>query len=261
MSKLNTAKKLDLVVVFLLLIGAAAISVTFRTDIIFSVFLYLGVPALYLWFRERKNWKKISFASLVIGIFLGMSWNLVAEQTNAWTTHYTFSPFNILFVGKMPLGEFVWGFLILFYTIIFYEHFLDDERKKRLSPRSTLALGVGMVSFFLTSSLLVNAPEQIHLQYSYLILGILICIPLVLLLWADLKLLLKVFYLSIFFFLLNLTFEITAIAHNQWGFPGNYIGTVRILAVNFPIEEMVFWIVLATPSLILCYEFLFDDGK
>lgn len=244
-----------------MLVAAAFISSVFQIDLIISVFLYLGVPALYLWLREKKNWKKILAASVVLGVFQGMAWNLIAEQANTWVTHYTIYPLNVIFVGKMPLGEFIWGFLILFYTITFYEHFLDKERSRKLSRHATLALGVGMASFFLAACLLVVAPEQVHFEYSYLLMGALILVPLGLLLFVDSKLIFKVFWLSIFFFILNLIFEITAISHGLWNFPGTYIGTVTILTAQFPIEELLFWILFATPSLILCYEVLFDDGK
>src|SRR5437868_2192078 len=99
MPKLNTKKKLDLLVVFLLIFAAAFVSTYFRIDLIFSVFLYLGAPSLYLWMRERKNWKKILSASVVIGVLLGMAYNLVAEFTDAYATHYKLFPFNYALGG------------------------------------------------------------------------------------------------------------------------------------------------------------------
>lgn len=261
MPKLNSKKKLDLLVVFVFIFVAAFLSVFFKIDLILSVSLYLGLPALYLWFRESKNWKKILSASLVIGVLLGMAYNLVAEFTNAYATRYGLFPFNYVAGGVTPFGDFIWGFLILFCSITFYEHFLDDERQVKFSKYSTFALGAGLVSFLLTESLLITAPESLHATYSYLLLGLLSILPLTALLFCKPTLIYKILWLTGFFFILNLVFEISALHLGQWNYPGQYIGLVEIMSVNFPIEEFIFWILLATPSLILCYEFLFDDGK
>lgn len=262
MPHLNTKKRFDLLVFVLLIVVSAIFSLYFRTDIIFSILLYLGLPSAYLWLREPKNTKKVFAGSILLGILLGMAYSFLAESAYAWKVNYGFFPFNHVVLGSTPFGDFIWAFLILFATITFYEHFLDHERQPKLSKYATLGLGVGLSTFALVLWFLSTEPDGLQeVPYGYLILGVLTATPLALLFFTKKQLLYKVMFLGIFFFILNLVFELTALQLGQWSFPGNYIASVSILGAYFPIEELLFWIVLASPSLIVCYEFLIDDRE
>jgi len=198
---------------------------------------------------------------MILGVLLGMAYSFLAESAYAWKVHFSFFPFNHVVMGLTPFGDFIWAFLILFSTITFYQHFLDHEKAK-LSKYATFGLGVGLMTFALVLWLLTMEPEGFaKIRYGYLILGALTVTPLLVLFFTGAKFFYKVLFLSVFFFFLNLVFEITALNANQWSFPGEYIGSVWILGTYFPIEEFIFWIVLAAPSLVVCYEFLIDDGK
>ena len=70
----------------------------------------------------------------------------------------------------------------------------------------------------------------------------------------------KVIYQGLFFFVLSILYELTAIHAGHWIFPGDYIGFVEILGLRFPIEELL-WLMLCVPSTIAIYEFFADDRK
>ena len=87
-------------------------------------------------------------------------------------------------------------------------------------------------------------------------------VPLVLFLYHYPKFLLKYCLEGLYFFFLLLAFEITALKTGQWIFPaGDFIGTVTMFGVTFPIEEFVIWMMIATPPLLSYYEFFADDRK
>lgn len=261
MHQLSARKKLDLAVVLCFIAVSATVSVLLRTDVMISVFLYLGLPSLYLCLREAKNYRKIILSSLIMGVLLGMSYNLIAEMSRAYATYHFLPVFDIVLLGVTPLGDFIWGFLIIFSMLTFYEHFFDDEKHSRMSKHWVFALGVGWASFYIVAWMLLDAPEVLGTQYAFLILGLVSVAPLILLLWTGPRLLHKVFWLSAYFLILNLAFELSAVHLGQWSFPGTYVSLLTFATVSFPLEEFLFWIVFGTPSLILCYEFLLDDGE
>jgi hypothetical protein len=262
MPKLSTSKKIDLWVIAFFVFTSALFSIYFRVDIIVSVILYLAIPSLYLWLRETKNAKKILFASVVIGVFLGIAYDLIVELNKVWVIHYSIFPFGVIVLGDTPLGDFFWAFLILFSSITFYEHFLDDEKEPGLSKHCAGGVGVSLIIFLMAVLFsFSSSASKLTNQDAYTILGSLSIVPLLLLLISSSKLRYKIAWLTLFFFVLNLTFEITAILLNQWSFPGKYITMIGGFGIYFPVEEFIFWILLGIPSLIVCYEFIFDDGK
>jgi len=75
------------------------------------------------------------------------------------------------------------------------------------------------------------------------------------------KLLGKLLKAGLFNVFLFLSFELTALHLDQWRFPGEYIGTVQIFGLIFPLEEFVIWIILGTPIILSYYELFVDDGR
>ena len=62
-----------------------------------------------------------------------------------------------------------------------------------------------------------------------------------------------------YFFVYYLIYEITGLQLGWWIFPGKYLAWVSVLGVNFPLEELFFWIVLTSISILSYYEF-FDEN-
>ena len=70
----------------------------------------------------------------------------------------------------------------------------------------------------------------------------------------------KLLKLGLYFFILNLLFEMTALDLGQWHFPGNnFIAWINLGPYRFPFEEFVFWIVLFSLATVSYYEFFYDD--
>ena len=253
--------QLDFAVVSGLLILAYILSLYFTANLTSSVLMYLAVPTAYLCWRRHKNYKKIILASITLGLLAGMAYDFVAEFYGAYATHYNNAFLDYRVIGKTPLGDFIWAFLIPFSIIVFYEHFLDDEKIKTISSHWTQAIIAGAL-IFLTSVLhFAVRPDSQTSHFTYLIVGIASILPLAGLLFKRRRFVRKMFLISAFYFALNLLFEISALALGQWSFPGKYIGWMQLAGVQIPLEEFFLWIIPSTAVFVFLYEMLFDDGK
>jgi hypothetical protein len=259
-TKTRARKRLDFAALIVLLVGAACASLYFRLGITTSVVLYLLIPALYLCWRQKKNYAKIILASTVLTIF-GISLDVIGEHNLAWRVPLSSPLLAYPVWGVTPLGLIAWGFCVAFFTIVFYEHFLDDEKHPALSkyflyaliPSTTLFFAVGLVALF--DSRALNAP------YAYLLAFGAAEVPLLMALVRKPALLYKIFLLGVFFFVVNFIFELTALTLHQWSFPGQYVGWVRMFGFSFPLEELILWIALSSPTAVFYYETFFDDGR
>ena len=175
----------------------------------------------------------------------------------------TIQCFWFSFFRDIPIEDLIWGFLLVYSVIIFYEHFLDkgkhnlvDKRLKYfILPIITLLLIFFLLYFF--------NPNLLRLNYAYLWMGIiLIFIPSITFLSFFPKLLSKYVKTGSYFFVLAFIFELTALQLNQWTFPGtHFIGWVQIAGHAFPFEEFFFWFVLVAIAILSYYEFFDDDRK
>jgi hypothetical protein len=258
--RLNTRKRIDLLVLFALIALAAATSLYFRTTLFTSFILYLLVPALYLCWREKKNYLKIFLASIDLTI-LGIALDVIAEHNHAWEAPTLLPLLSFPLWGVMPLELVAWGFCVVLFTLIFYEHFLDDERYPALSKHFLLFLIVSVVVFCWVALVATLIPHALGVRYAYLVLFGSAELPLVWIVFRKPKLLYKIIWLGLFFFILNFVFELTGLSLNQWTFPGQYIGWVNVFGFTFPWEELVLWIALSAPIQVFYYEEFFDDGK
>jgi hypothetical protein len=50
-----------------------------------------------------------------------------------------------------------------------------------------------------------------------------------------------------------LGFELLALHHGYWSFPGEYVAEVAVLGQRFPLEELVFFVVLSAPAVVALY--------
>lgn len=253
----------DLIVVVGIIVASFTISVTFKPDLFVSMLMYLFLPSLYLILRKKKDILRISVASLTMGVFYGMSYNFVAEYFHAYQTIYKYPFLAYKIVGVTPVADIIWGFMIPFSIFVFYEHFLDRHKPlKVFSKRNEIFIIFGaflltLISFWLT---FYESESRVE-NKAYFIVGLLSCLPLILIFLEKHTLILKIFYCSVFYVFVNTLFEISAIHNEHWVFPGDYIHTFSVNGFILPLEEVVFWIIPSTSVFIILYEFFFDDNS
>src|SRR6185503_18598477 len=78
----------DLLVVMACVPLLAWLSLIFHADTVLAVLLYYGVPTAYLCYRKKKNFVKIAFSTITLGLLFGMAYDLVIEYQGVWVIHY-----------------------------------------------------------------------------------------------------------------------------------------------------------------------------
>lgn len=222
--------------------------------------LFFAVPSLYLIARRKKNLPKIILATALIGA-LTASMDIYLLHAHAWQPYKSSFSWHIL--GSPP-EEFLWFFLHVFYIIVFYEHFIDDEAIARPAPRTRRLFLVSAftlaVAFFLVSFL----GDASRIPYAYLVVGSAAMLPALLyLLLARARFARKLAPLVIYFFFYTLIMEIQAVRFGLWSFADtqNYVGLITLFGAAFPVEEVIFWMLSAPAVAVVYYEFFIDDGR
>ena len=256
-------RKNDFYVYNLILLIGAAFSYLLKPDLVISVILFLFVPSLYLLLRKKQDLKKLFLASVTMGVLYGMSYNFVAEYFHAYKTIYSIWPFHLPTIGVTPLGDIMWGFLIPFSIIVFYEHFFEHHKlhiKNRFRTYIFLIFGIALISAVSLVLEFSNLESTVK-PLAYFIVGLISLLPLILLFFEKHTLLHKIIYVGIFFAYLNALFEIVAIINNYWVFTGHYLYGINLGGYILPVEEIIFWILPSAVVFVVLYEYFFDDTR
>ena len=165
-------------------------------------------------------------------------------------------------MGVFPIDTFLWAFSVTYLTIAFYEYIFDEDKVKTKFSKNIKYLVYILSAILIIFGIIYSVNDGIIIIkyfYIYFALGFFI-IPPTIIIWKYPKIMKKVIYQGLFFFVLSILYELTAIHAGHWIFPGDYIGFVEILGLRFPIEELL-WLMLCVPSTIAIYEFFVDDRK
>jgi hypothetical protein len=144
---------------------------------------------------------------------------------------------------------------------VFYEHFLDDEKNRRISRNLKWALLLSLIVLaFVFIAYIIN-PNLLKIHYTYLVGGLLaIVFPLVVCLYKP-RFLGRFLKLAGFFFVVWFILEVVCLKTGGWIFPGEYVGTVEIFNLRFPFEELFFWMMWYAAVVVSYYEVFIDDEK
>ena len=253
-------KKIDLLVISLIVIISAIIGLRFNLKpLIIAIFAWF-IPPLYLSIRKKKNWPKILLATFVFGGIFGFVFDFIETINKAWYVGRLVIPWRIL--GVVPIDDII-GFLFMtFFIVVFYEHFIDDEKNRQLSKNFIWSLiPSALVMLVIILVFITSGSTRFDMSYIYLKGGLAaILLPVIISFWKP-KLLGKLLKIGVFFFFLWFLSEIVALKTGGWIFPGQYIGTVSILGVTFPFEEFFFWMMVYASSIVSYYELFVDDIK
>ena len=98
---------------------ASAISFLVRADVMISMLLFLGVPAIYLSARKPSCIKMAALFSVIASVPLAIVIDYVMELTGGWFLPYSvFGDFRLF--GYVTLEQIIWLFLYLYLLAIFY---------------------------------------------------------------------------------------------------------------------------------------------
>lgn len=258
--KQKTKLRIDLLVVFFLLGITAGISLLFNLVPLIVFLLYLLLPSIYLILRQKKNFWKIFWAVVIFGIIFGFGFDFVVTLNEGWIVTRLVFPFRLF--GFYPLIDDIFAFMIMtLFIVVFYEHFLDDEKNRRISKNLKWVLVFSLVILALTLIVYFINPALLRIPYTYLAGGLLaIAFPFAVSLYKP-RFLGKFLKLAAFFFVAWFVLEIVCLKNGGWIFPGEYIGTVEIFGLKFPFEELFFWMMWYAAAVVSYYEAFIDDEK
>jgi hypothetical protein len=257
-------KKKDLLtVIFLNFLGLIYFYLTKNTFLEKPLLVYAAFtlpPIIYLTSRKKFNWTKIILATLILGAVIGFTFDFINEYVKTWTVIRFVFPLKIF--GVEPIDNTLWYTMMTFYTLLFYEYFLDHEKIHKISRHFKFIFYFSIFSLLTMLGIYFSKPTSLNIAYPYATLGLAAIILPVTIGFLKPKLINKMFLTGLYFFFLYFIFEIIAVSDKYWLFNGNnYIGTVNFLGLVFPLEELFFWMMFYAPTIITFYEVFFDDEK
>ncbi len=253
-------KKIDFLVVLILLGVTALISLILSLKPLMVLLSYLLTSSIYLTFREKKNFKKIFLAVIIFGIIFGLGFDFVVTFNNGWTVSGLVFPFRLF--GFYPLIDDILGFMLMaLFIVVFYEHFIDDEKNKKISKNLKWALIIPIIALALIFIIYFINSNLLKIPYAYLIGGLAaIFFPIVFGLSKP-KFIVKFLKTAGFFFIIWFVLELVCLKNGGWTFPGEYMGMVKIFGLRFPLEELFFWMMCYAVTIVSYYEFFIDDKQ
>lgn len=255
-------KKIDIAIVIILPIFAVALTLFYEISFLFSILLFFGAPAFYLALRNPGLLKKSIIFSLVFSIPVWISADTLAILNHAWAIPKSIFPFKVL--GILTPENYIFTFLYVLFAVLFYEHFFDKgKRTDNVSAKIKYLVYIFAFGTLYVLLLFFFKPAWLSIPYVYLQGGIVLwVIPLVLFLFEYPAFVRRYIIVGVYFFFLLFAFEVVALKTGQWTFPGgDFIGSFHLWGVQFPMEELIIWILIATPSLLSYYEFFADDRR
>lgn len=253
--------RFELLTMLIYYLAVSALVLNLRLDYTVTATLFMGVPSIYFSLK-RPDIIRINLAySLLMSLMLVPVLDYLGHVSGSW--HEADGITGVRFLGVFPLDALIWGFLYSYFIISFYEYYLDRHKSQfHFSKRiKTLVLILLMLTLALSASILCGITIPV-IPYFYAVLIVsLFVVPIAGIVSSHRQLLSKIVAQGIWFAVLSVIFELTALKSGQWWFPGPYyIGNVILFGLWFPLEEAL-WILLAVPAYICTYEYFADDGR
>ncbi|MBI5021128.1 MAG: hypothetical protein HZB59_06815 [Ignavibacteriales bacterium] len=252
----------DIFRILIFAVIATLITIWFRTSLLISTLLYFGVPSVYIICKNPGIALKSLAFVIPFSIPLSLFADALAAYNGSWLVPQSIFPLRIF--GLATIEVYIFGLLWGLWVVLFYEHYFDNgKRADRLSKRIKYLWLFFLILVLTVSVMFFEKSEFLSIPYFYLWVGVVFVIfPLILFLFKYPEFCDRYFVVSLFSFPILLMFELAALYAGQWVFPGNgFIGFINIIGFRFPIEELIIWMILATPSFLVYYEYFADDTK
>lgn len=239
-------------------------SFLFRLNFFWSIIGFLVIPSSFIAYRFSGSVKKALLFSFFVGGLVSVPIDYTAQVSGAWLILESIFPFRIL--GRVTVEAVLWGFFSVFYAVLFYEHFIDQEVSKKIWPShmnylaslSIVSTGIFVATLFISPSL-IEVPN-FYAMFGSIVFGV----PIVLEVFEFPDQMKRITRAGAYFFIVTSLYEIAGLKLGWWIFPGSgFTGWVKLFGVTFPIEEFLFYLVIFEMAVISYYnyfEYGFDAG-
>lgn len=251
------AKKLDILLLCLFPILAVVLSLSFRLNFFVSTLLFFVLPSFYLSARTSKGILRALIFSIFFGLIPGIVVGYLSVLDKEW---YTTTVFPIRIFSLLSIEEVLWIFSLVYFIVIFYEHFIDKGRHKVVDDHFK-NLGIAMSTIFILFIILfLTKSDLLQAKYVYT-RTIVFVIPVFILAFRHPHLFLKLLRVTPYFFAVSLIDLITGVELGHWYYPGNnFVGFVKVFDNQIPYEEFLLFVLLFSACVVGYFEF-FDDRK
>jgi hypothetical protein len=242
---------------------ASVLSLILDAQIYLSLFLFFGAPAIYLSFRHPELIRKSLFFSVIFSVPATFLVDYVMEFTHAWAIERMEVP-QIWILQHVSFLQIIWLITYTYLVVIYYETFFDRSVSKVMYPRTKklMLLGLGALGFVIFFHFFDQG--VLYIDYFYLKIGLVgVLLPLLIFLIRTPSAAAKFFKVGTYFFFYTLLYELTALRLDQWSFPAKnqFIGYITLVGYSFPFEELFFWMMISSISILAYYEYFDDDGR
>ena len=214
-------------------------------------FIFLVPQAVYLSLRKKKNWRKITLATLIFGGLMGFFFEFIQELNLAYHVPFSASIFQFKLFGVVPPDNVLGHMVMTFSTMVAYEHLLARKIDSKIPRLFSITVFLISLVIILMIFIFYKNPALLKFDYSYGLVATLAIIPVFIYAIIKPDRIKEMSLTGIYFFFFYLMFELLAVKFNWWIYPGNsYIGWVNVFGLNFPFEELFFWMIFYPPALI-----------
>lgn len=259
---MKAKRKALLIYIFINPLFTFVLSQVFRLNFITNLVLYYVLPAIALMYlTNRATILKAALFALVSGVLIGLALDYIFTFSGSWWVNDTI--FNFRFLNIVPAEDILWGFLNIFLVVLFYEVFLEMDRNQNRNPKQHYMWALALITLTIFSLAYVFDPQLLNIPHFYIYGGItLLIIPSIIFFIRFKKPVKKIFITALYFFYLSLLFELGAVNLGHWGFyADNYLMTMTLGNIRVPFEELFFYVTILASSMLVYYEYFFDDRK
>ncbi len=253
--------KKEIPILFLILIFSVSSVLFFKPILIISVFLFFGLPVLYLALKmpDRRKVLRVFIFSFIGAFTLGLAVDYLGFLNHAWIVFGTVFPFK--FFSLVPIEDPIWSFFWACLIGLSYESFSKTGNKSLLSYRAkyfiyVIALGsiIYLALFMFDKPLLGNIP------YYYFSFGVVLTlIPTLIFFYLHKKYIRPFLTVALYVDAVSFAYEVVALKLGYWTFPGQYVSWIQVFNVRFPFEELFFYILIGSIFALCYYEFFDGD--
>lgn len=246
----------DIATLFVFLVGAVFLTLFFRVNWFISIMLFFLPPAIWFSVKIHERVPHILFFVFEFVGFFVLPMDYIATVNHAWLVDSIF-PLRIL--GIVPVEDVAWGVILTFLSIVSYEYFFEQKGHADIAGESREKQTIFMGSVFALFVILLAIGASFAISYAYAVLIIITSlVPLALFLIYYPQYLESFFVMGIYFSILAVAHEYVGLFLDHWLFPGEYLAWVNVGFASIPLEEFVFYFILAGPTVLAYYKFADD---
>ena len=232
---------------------ATILALLLKTDFLVTSLLFYLVPAIYISIKLQDRILKslvftiillipLTFVIYGLGVF-GGAWHVPTTSSN-------------LFLGFIALQDVVWALVFVYLVVMLYQY-TADKGNDIIFPKKLwyLCAIVAILLVALGISWLAN-DAFIVISFAYVAIGVaFVLVPIVLFSIFRSTKSISMIPITIYLAIVNVLYEFVGLTLDLWSFPGaEFLGYIPFFSHSLPIEEFVFFILLAAPAIIVFFK-------